>query len=176
MMLVPEKASYFHCGSVSQETKLPFSKCVHQSQERFPPVPGGTLLRSRSLCQGLLCAMPSWARAAASRFCFAQKAGLMQTFKTIYGWTEFSLQKNKAPLCLHPVRLCWLLLQQLVPSPVNRLSSVKTKCLYSNGKSKDLWDPNVYILHLLKDTGCISSPPSWYLQAIFCTILAAMEN
>lgn len=51
IMLVPEKA-YFHCGSVSQETKPPFSKRVQQSQERFPQVPVGTVLRSQSLCQG----------------------------------------------------------------------------------------------------------------------------
>lgn len=42
-------------------------------------------LRSDSMCQGVLCAMWSWAWDTASRFWFVQNIGLMQTFREIYG-------------------------------------------------------------------------------------------
>lgn len=146
------------------------------SQECFLPVPGGTVPKnSLYVPQGSMCYVPGPGTLLANSGLF-RKLGRCRHLRKFMA-RQLSLLSNKAPLYLHPLK--WgsvTFTYKFVPSHISKLNSVKTKCLYSNSKSKDLWEWNVYILYLLKDTGCISSPPSWYLQVIFCTILAAMEN
>lgn len=150
--------------------------CVHQSRECFLPVLGGTVpKKSLYVPQGSTGYVPGPGTLLANSGLF-RRLGRCRHLRKFMA-RQLSLMSDKAPLYLHPLK--WgsvTFTYKRVPSHIRRLNSVKTKCLYFNSKSKDLWEWNVYILHLLKDTGCITSPPSWYLQAIFCTILAAMEN
>lgn len=114
-------------------------------------------------------------------------------------WADESIQENLwlkasnfwcSALCRKTKLPCLDLLSQSCLS----VFSLTMSCLharFTHEQGLTQWKQNAFILTAKarvygnkvstfyiykKKQGCVSSPPSWYLQAIFCTILAAMEN
>lgn len=119
----------------------------------------------------------------------SESSGEKRTFQGVQAESlafrmQFSAQKNSAPPPDLMGRSCICQASSSTAAggdeggslPGSRIPLSEKKMPLCQQQERGAVGVKRYRLHLRRDTGRDSSPPSWYLQAIFGTILAAMEN